>query len=134
MSKAGARAQVRATRPSEWLGNVSAELDCWLIDPALVDAAAQMALVWARTLNGQSCLPARFDRVARLSETLPARLSMEFEHVPTGDPYLVRANVQFIDESTRRVVLAIEGMECIASAALNRLGGTAGKTSLALPA
>jgi hypothetical protein len=31
-------------------------------------------------------------------------------------------------------VLAIEGMECIASAALNRLGGTADKAPLALSA
>jgi hypothetical protein len=97
LAATGSLARVRATRPSEWLAGVDAERDGWLLDPALVDAAAQMALIWARTLHGQSCLPARFDRVVRCSAALPARMAMEFEHVPTPDPYLVRANVHFVD-------------------------------------
>ena len=50
-----------------------------------------------------------------------------------ADPHLVGANVYFLD-AAGQVVLLIEEMECIASAALNRLGGTAEKRAVALPA
>jgi hypothetical protein len=87
-----------------------------------------MALLWARTLHGHSCLPARFARIARLRETLPARLRMAFENVPSADLHLVGANVYFLDDADR-VVMLIEGMECVGSAALNRLGGTAARAA-----
>ena len=134
LSERGAAARVRSTRPADWLAGPAADQLDWIFDPALVDAAAQMALLWARTLHGHSCLPARFGRIARLCETLPARLRMAFEHVPNEDPHLVGANVYFVDDDDR-VVLLVEGMECVGSAALNRLGGTAAKAApAALPA
>jgi hypothetical protein len=92
-----------------------------------------MALLWARSLRGESCLPARFGRVALLREQLPQQMTMEFELIPMPDLSVVRANVYFLDASGQ-VVLLIEEMECIASAALNRLGGTAEKAAMALPA
>lgn len=133
LSDGGASCYVRPTRPTEWLAGVPSEHDQWVFDPALVDAAAQMALLWARTMRDQSCLPTRFGRVARLRETLPSKMRMEFENVPVPDPYLVRANVFFLDDAGQ-VVMMIEDMECVASAALNRLGGTADKAALALSA
>ena len=60
-----------------------------------------------------------FDR-----EQLPERLQMVFETLPGGDTNMVRANVSFVD-SAGQVVLQVEELECIGSAALNRLGGTA---------
>ncbi len=69
--------------------------DQWIFDPALVDAAAQMALLWARSLRGESCLPARFGRVARLREQLPPRMRMEFELIPAPDPSMVRGQRLF---------------------------------------
>jgi hypothetical protein len=41
--------------------------------------------------------------------------------------------VYFLDEAGQ-VVMMIEDMECVASAALNRLGGTAEKIPATLPA
>jgi len=133
LSERGSVAQVRPSRPTEWLTGVSAAHDAWTFDPALVDAAAQMALLWARSLRGESCLPARFGRVVRLREQLPPRMTMEFELIPVADASIVRANVYFLDAAGRAVLL-IEEMECIASAALNRLGGTAEKRAVALQA
>ena len=133
LSERGSVARVRPSRPTEWLSGVSEAHDQWTFDPALVDAAAQMALLWARSLRGESCLPARFGRIARLREHLPPRMTMEFELIPVPDPSVVRANVYFLDASGQ-VVLLIEEMECIASAALNRLGGTAEKRAVAHPA
>jgi hypothetical protein len=133
LSERGSISRVRPSRPTEWLSGVPEEHDQWTFDPALVDAAAQLALLWARCLRGESCLPARFGRIARLREQLPRQMTMEFELIPVPDPSVVRANVYFLDASGQ-VVLLIEEMECIASAALNRLGGTAEKGAVALPA
>ncbi len=133
LSERGSAARVHPSRPADWLLGMPAAHDAWTFDPALVDAAAQMALLWARTMRGESCLPARFGRVVRLRESLPSRMTMEFELVPVPDPSVVRANVYFLDAGGQ-VVLLIEEMECIASAALNRLGGTAEKRAVALPA
>jgi len=133
LSERGSVSRVRPSRPTQWLSGVSEAHDQWTFDPALVDAAAQMALLWARSLRGESCLPARFGRIVRLREQLPPRMTMEFELIPSADPSVVRANVYFLDTGGQ-VVLLIEEMECIASAALNRLGGTAKKGAVALPA
>jgi NAD(P)-dependent dehydrogenase (short-subunit alcohol dehydrogenase family) len=133
LSERGASARVRSTRPSDWLvGPVGAQ-DEWLLDPALVDAAAQMALLWARALHGHSCLPARFGRVSRLRPMPATPLRMVFERMPNDDPHLVHADVYFIDDADQ-VVLLVEGMECIGSPALNRLGGTAARPPVALRA
>ena len=75
--------------------------------------------------SDESALPARFGRVVRYRDVLPQRLHMEYERIPTTDPTLIRANVTFIDDESGEPVLAIEELDSIASAALNRLGGTA---------
>lgn len=124
LSASGATAWTRTTSPEEWLANVEPAQTRWIFDPALVDAAAQMALLWARVFRDESALPVRFGRVARYRETLPGQLYMNFERIITEEPNTVRANVYFCD-AANRVVLLVEDMECISSADLNRLGGTA---------
>jgi len=83
-----------------------------------------MALLWGRAFRDEAALPASFGRVVRYRDVLPKRLRMAFEHLPSANANAVRANVYYIDEHGE-VVLLMEDMECIASAALNRLGGTA---------
>ena len=124
LSEGGAEAQVRVAAPREWLASLPERGENWVFDPAIIDAAAQMAWLWARAFRGESALPARFGRVERFGPRLPSMLTMRFDRVATDDPSLVRGNVQFVDE-TGRVVLVIEELDSIASAALNRLGGTA---------
>ena len=67
---------------------------------------------------------ARVGRVVRYREQLPARLVMDYQRLPSDDPSRVRANVVFLDEAGLPVLL-VEELESIASAALNRLGGSA---------
>jgi hypothetical protein len=83
-----------------------------------------MAWLWSRAFRDESALPARFGRVVRYRDPFPARMHMEYQRLPTDDPTLVRANVMFFDDAGEAVML-IEELESIASAALNRLGGTA---------
>ncbi len=124
MSEEGVAAQVRTTHPTEWQPASSSAQDRWMFDPAVIDAAAQMAILWARAFRDETSLPTKFGRVIRYSETFPERLYMDFERLPSDDPSQVCANVCFYDKNNN-VVIMIEEMQCIADAALNRLGGTA---------
>ncbi|MBZ8141667.1 polyketide synthase [Rubrivivax gelatinosus] len=124
MSEHGASARVRSSAPAQWLSAAAAGSSSWIFDPALLDAAAQMAWLWSRSYREASALPTRFGRVVRYRAALPARLRMAYERVATADPTLVRANVFFLDEDGLPV-MAIEELDSVASAALNRLGGTA---------
>jgi acyl transferase domain-containing protein len=133
LSDRGAGAEVRITRPSLWLGEGSADQPGWLFDPGLLDAAAQMAWLWSRAYRDEAALPARFGRVVRHRADLPERLFMHYERVDAGDPTLIRGNVSFLDEAGE-AVLVIEELDSIASAALNRLGGTARSTTEGSPA
>jgi hypothetical protein len=60
----------------------------------------------------------------RHREAFPEKLHMEYERIETADPTLIRANVSFVDEQGQPV-MSIEELDSVASAALNRLGGTA---------
>nr|MCU0968138.1 SDR family NAD(P)-dependent oxidoreductase [Rubrivivax sp.] len=124
LSPAGAAARVRATRPSQWMARCPGDGPGWCLEPALLDAAAQMAWLWARAYRDESALPARFGRVVRYRGDWPARLRMEYRRIATDDPALVRADVHFVDEGGR-TLMSIEELDSIASPALNRLGGTA---------
>jgi hypothetical protein len=119
LSATGARARVRTSKPSEWMGRVDDE-QRWLFDPAVVDAAPQMAILWARNQHDQTALPTRFGRVVRYRDEMPAQLHMAYECLPSDDPSQVRANVYYLD-ADHRVVMLIEELEGVASAALNRL-------------
>jgi len=122
MSEKGASAEVHTTNPHQWMQQ--ATNNAWVFDPAMTDAAAQMALLWARAFNDQSALPARFGRVAKYQAELPSRLTMHFELNEAAEQHLVHANVYFVNEDNQ-VVLLVEDLECISSPELNRLGGTA---------
>jgi hypothetical protein len=132
LSRTGAQAIARSSRPAEWLTR-DPHGDRWLFDPALVDAGAQMALLWARSFRDETALPVRFGRVTRYGDELPARTRMVFECLPTAHAQQVRANVYFVDAEDR-VVLFVEGLESIASSALNRIarGASAPATALRL--
>ncbi len=131
LSPRGVRAQVRSTVPGDWIEGLTAPSPAWRFDPALVDAAAQMAWIWSRAFRDETALPARFARVVRHAESLPRELTMDFEIVNTDDPHRVSANVFFLG-ADGRVLLAIEGLESVSSAALNRLGKQATAASAEL--
>jgi hypothetical protein len=97
--------------------------DGWVFDPAMTDAAAQMALLWGRTFNDQSALPARFGKVMKFQEKLPEKLRMCFARKESEQPNTIVSDVYFVDEKNN-VALLIEDLECISSMELNRLGGT----------
>ncbi len=124
MSDEGVNASVKTTCPAQWLESETAKQDQWHFDPALVDSAAQMAIIWSRAFRNETPLPVKFGRVVRYAGKLPGTLHMQFERLPEEDPHTVRANIFFTGKDNQ-LFLSIEDMECVSSAALNRLGGTA---------
>jgi hypothetical protein len=66
----------------------------------------------------------RFGRVVRHDLTCPEWLNMELIVTPATEPSLVRAEVVFFDDAGQ-VLMMIDELESVASAALNRLGGGA---------
>jgi len=127
LSPQGAGASVRSTRPAQWLADGAGEQQ-WVFDPGLLDAAAQMAWLWSRAYRDESALPARFGRVVRYRERFPEKMHMQYTRIASDDPTLIRGNVLFLDEAGE-VVMSIEQLDSIASAALNRFGGTAQEAS-----
>lgn len=124
LSPAGATATVRSSSVAGLMGDGAADGIDWLFDPGLLDVAAQMAWLWARAYRDESALPARFGRVVRHRDRLPATLAMSYQRLEGEETSLVRANVVFVD-ADGQPVLTVEELDSVASAALNRLGGTA---------
>lgn len=124
LSRHGAGARVRVSQPRQWLAGNGDGSAGWVFDPALLDAAAQMAWLWSRAFRDEAALPARFGRVVRYRARFPEHMHMEYTCIESGDPSLVRGNVTFFDEQGEPV-MAVEELDSIASAALNRFGGTA---------
>ncbi|MEM7155184.1 MAG: SDR family NAD(P)-dependent oxidoreductase [Myxococcota bacterium] len=121
VSSSGASATVRAGAPGQWVGPSATEHP-WVLDPALLDAAPQMAIIWSRAFRNETALPSRFGRVVRYRGDVSARTRMVFECLPADGPAQVRANVHFVDDRDR-VVLSIEDLHSVSSASLNRLAG-----------
>jgi acyl transferase domain-containing protein/NAD(P)H-dependent flavin oxidoreductase YrpB (nitropropane dioxygenase family)/NAD(P)-dependent dehydrogenase (short-subunit alcohol dehydrogenase family) len=124
LSAAGAGAQVRATQPYEWLSLGNGNGSRWLFDPALLVAATQIVSLWARAYRDESVLPIRYGRVVRYRDAFPAHVHMEFERADSPDAAMIRGNVVFFDDQNEPV-LAIEELDCVATATLNRVGGKA---------
>lgn len=131
LSRSGSGATVRSTSPATWLAELRDDAPGWVFDPGLLDAAAQMAWLWARAFRDESALPTRFGRVVRYRDRCPPRMHMEYARIEVTDPTLIRANVVFCDDAGD-AVLSIEELDSVASAALNRLGGTARSAESAL--
>jgi hypothetical protein len=127
LSRNGAGALVRTAAAVDWVGAMPHGAAGWVFEPGLIDVAAQMAWVWARSNRDETALPARFGLVQRFCTEWPAQVYMEYEHLPVDDPSIVRANVSFIDEEGTCLMM-IEELESIASAELNRFGGQVSKS------
>ena len=121
----GIVADVVGSAPSTLVRDAGPQ-DRWLFDPALLDAAAQLAWVWSSLHADAVALPNRFGPVRRFAGAGPARklvLRIEPDTRPTPQ---VRAEVLILDEAGR-LVFAIDELESTASPALNRLRGWSGE-------
>jgi acyl transferase domain-containing protein/NADP-dependent 3-hydroxy acid dehydrogenase YdfG len=127
----GVDAGAVASEPGRWLNGAWSKVNGgghgaqWLFDPGLVDAAFQLALVWARVYQGKSALPGHLGAIARYGDgPLSGPLGLHLRITPRTNDYRVVFDA-FAADSTGRIRLSMQNMECPSSPALNRLGGTA---------
>ncbi|MER2603780.1 MAG: SDR family NAD(P)-dependent oxidoreductase, partial [Candidatus Competibacter phosphatis] len=95
----------------------------WQFDPALIDGALQSILVWARLTGDVTPLPCRIGQIrcygaAALPDVLQCRVAV----LSQADDALIRCHITLFDER-QRLRVEIQGFECTADRALNRLGG-----------
>lgn len=88
----------------------------WLLDPLLLDAAFQLALVWTRTQLGKWSLPSRFDLLVQgpIRSTDPEALC-ELRVRPDTSDQILRADVEVRERRTGAVLLRVEGAELVCS-------------------
>jgi len=118
----GASGLLASVRPSEPTACLAQPLsESWVLDPILLDAGPQLAILWAREILNMTALPSRFINLRRFTRLdRVSRLKCHFQ-IDTGSrDHTIVANVYFVDQHNR-VVLSVEGLESTCSKALNRL-------------
>ena len=96
----------------------------WLVDPIVVDAAPQLAILWARANWDVTALPSRFGAYRRYGGTTRSSLTCHFTVMPGAEEQGFQAEAWFVNPEGCVVVGALEGLEFTCSASLNRLTGS----------
>jgi NAD(P)-dependent dehydrogenase (short-subunit alcohol dehydrogenase family) len=117
ISPDGLVATCRPSSPQRCLADNAAGQ--WLIDPMVFDSALQSIILWTRFYLDATPLPSRFNRYRRFgSLSAPEiRCYLQVPAQPGGNLFWV--NIAFVAGGD--LVGLLEGMECPASKALNRL-------------
>jgi NAD(P)-dependent dehydrogenase (short-subunit alcohol dehydrogenase family)/acyl carrier protein len=130
ISAGGLTAQVQPSQPSRLLA--VPENGRWVFDPGLLDAAAQLAILWCRWRWGMTSLPAGFQRLRWFAPGAAGPIRCELRVRPGSAPPTLTADYWFIG-GDGQVLAAIEGFEHTASASLNALTGQRGSAAPASP-
>ena len=96
----------------------------WILDPGLLDAAAQLAWVWSLQMRGQPALPNAIGRITLLGRGIAARMVLCLRP-ETGAPQVL-ADVA-IGDAEGRPLLLIEALEATSDAGLARFCGWSGR-------
>ncbi|MDP6410837.1 MAG: SDR family oxidoreductase [Planctomycetota bacterium] len=119
----GISARVRASCPAECLEH--GQGSAWMIDPVVLDAAPQLAILWSRATHDTTSLPNHvadfeiFDEMGGEGE-----IEVIVRTLAEADAHTFKADVWFLREGA--VVARMLGLEGSSSAELNRLGGDHG--------
>jgi hypothetical protein len=91
----------------------------WILDPVLVDAAPQLAMIWSRALFDVAVLPSRITRYRLYEPVGEGDVQMMLRMRPGEDRQVYQADVWIVREG--RVLAHMEGLEGAGSASLNRI-------------
>ncbi len=120
-SEQGIVATLRLSQPGAFYPPAAAAR--WRLDPALVDGALQTILVWSRMMSDVTPLPCRIGQIRCYdAASLPAALQCHVAVLSPLDDPVIRCQIALVDEQ-QRLRVEIQGFECTADRALNRLGG-----------
>jgi acyl transferase domain-containing protein/NAD(P)H-dependent flavin oxidoreductase YrpB (nitropropane dioxygenase family)/NAD(P)-dependent dehydrogenase (short-subunit alcohol dehydrogenase family) len=122
ISSSGLFASVRTSEPTGCLAHPLCR--SWVLDPIVLDAGPQLAILWANQILNMTALPSRFNQLRRFSKLDRAGdLKCYFQVDRTAKDHSILANVYFSDANDQ-VLMAVEGLESTCSASLNRLAKT----------
>ncbi len=121
LGDSGQSSSLQPTAPSDFLDTATSAQTNWLFDPALIDAAPQMAWAWSYLKHGVAALPSRMAVVRRYDAPPvdgPLQLVQSMTVAPNGDT--LRYTAEYVDVEGR-VRYSISSGESTMSAGLNRL-------------
>ena len=110
-SDQGAKCVVSTTSQAGLLGNDTQSN--WLFDPAVIDAAAHMSVLWMAVKRNLFALPMKFGRILRFSDSLPETVIMNYLVIDENQDSIT-VNVYFEDENGK-LLLMIESMQHVVS-------------------
>jgi NAD(P)-dependent dehydrogenase (short-subunit alcohol dehydrogenase family) len=116
----GIDAQVRESERQGWHPQLPQDAT-WLFDPALLDTAPQLAIVWTRLNFETTALPSRVGRAVRYEGTEPVKSLRLIFRVTQADAHSLVYDAWFVDEQGN-VRLELNQVEGTCNAALNRAG------------
>ena len=130
ISSEGLTATLRPSRPADLLVLPAHDAADWMFDPALFDAAAQLAILWCRWRWDMTCLPVRIDRIDRCGSPGAGPVRCELRvRADSAAPTAVM-DYWFYDAAGMPVAI-VHGFEHAASSSLNALTGPTGDVVLA---
>jgi acyl transferase domain-containing protein/NAD(P)H-dependent flavin oxidoreductase YrpB (nitropropane dioxygenase family)/NADP-dependent 3-hydroxy acid dehydrogenase YdfG/acyl carrier protein len=106
-SEQGAKCIISSTSQKNLLGIESKKN--WLFDPAVIDAAAQMSVLWMAACRNLFALPVKFERIVRFSDSLPEKLTMKYV-ITDENPESITVDTYFEDENGN-LLIKIESMK-----------------------
>lgn len=98
------------------------DLPGWLIDPVVIDACPQLAMLWSRASYDTSPLPNRVGVLHRFGSLAGGPIEALFRVDPITSESAYKADVWLLRDGV--VVGLIQGLEGAGSAALNRIAGS----------
>ncbi|WP_295541931.1 type I polyketide synthase [uncultured Thiohalocapsa sp.] len=117
----GVLARLATTPPARL--NPAATAAHWVLDPALMDGAEQLVLIWSRAMRDTTPLPNRIGATQCFgTEPLPGELICHLQIRSAPNAAVIRYDIAFCD-TQGRLRLLLRDCEATAKAALNRVGG-----------
>ncbi len=105
-----------APPPSAWMAQPIRS--SWYADPALLDAAFQLMILWSFAHSGRGCLPTRIGRYRQFQQRLPRAGVSIISEIVSASEGTARANIEFLDEG-QQVIARLDEYECVIDESLN---------------
>lgn len=94
----------------------------WVIDPVVIDAAPQLAMIWSRALFDVAVLPNRISSYRVFEPVGVGDVEMKLRVRPGSDRQIYNADVWIVRDG--RVIAHMEGLEGAGSPHLNRIAAS----------
>jgi NAD(P)-dependent dehydrogenase (short-subunit alcohol dehydrogenase family) len=123
LTQQGIDARIRASQPLEWFSTRSSlprPSVSWLFDPAIIDLAPQLAIIWTRVQHAMTVLPSRFGVVTRYRLPALSTPSQVAFRVTDAQQYNLTYEAIFFDEENN-VHFYLQDFQGTGSSQLNRL-------------